>query len=130
MKMRIARWMGGMGLGTLVVAGLFVAPALQAQDRVAHALVKRAPVAMRGGIGIFTPAAADPKLAAVLSRSGLPETGFRFTPSESPRGISRAVTVAVRARSTRAVASADRTAAPAQLSLAPIAYNLGVSVGW
>lgn len=129
--MRLVRWMGGIGLGTLAVAGLFVAPALQAQERAAPRLVtKRAPMAMRGGIGIFTPAAADPKLAAVLSRSGLPETGFRFTPSESHRGISRAVTVAVRARSTRAVASADRTAVPAPLSLAPIAYNLGVSVGW
>lgn len=129
--MRLARWAGGIGLGTLAVAGLLVAPALQAQERAASRIAaKHAPVAMRGGIGIFTPAAADPKLAAVLSRSGLPETGFRFTPSESHRGISRAVTVAVRARSTRAVASTDRAAVPAQLSLAPIAYNLGVSVGW
>ncbi len=129
--MRLARWMGGIGLGTLVVAGLFVAPALQAQDRpVARLAAKRAP-AMSGGIGVFTPAAADPKLAAVLARSGLPESGFRFTPSESRRGGSRAVTVAVRASSTRAVASNARTAAaPATLSLAPIAYNLGVSVGW
>lgn len=127
--MRIARWIGGMGLGTLAVAGLFVAPALKAQERAVRIAPRSQVSAMRGGLGIFTPAAADPKLAAVLSRSGLPDTGFRFTPSDSRRGASRAVTVAVRARSTRAVASNDRTA-PATLSLAPIAYNLGVSVGW
>lgn len=126
--MRIARWMWGMGLGTLAVAGLFVAPSLQAQES-QQRLVKRQSPGVRGGIGIFTPAAADPKLAAVLARSGLPDSGFRFTPSESRRG-SRALTVAVRARSTRALASVDRAAQPATLSLAPIAYNLGVSVGW
>jgi hypothetical protein len=118
-----------MGLGTLAVAGLFVAPALQAQERNVRPAAHSQPMAMRGGLGIFTPAAADPKLAAVLSRSGLPDTGFRFTPSESRRAPSRAVTVAVRARTTRAVASND-TVQPATLRLAPIAYNLGVSVGW
>jgi hypothetical protein len=134
MEMRVARWMGGIGLGTLVVAGLFVAPAFQAnaQDRAVRPAIRSQASATHsgGGLGIFTPAAADPRLAAVLSRSGLPETGFRFTPSESRRGASRAVTVAVRARSTRALASNDRVTTPATISLAPIAYNLGVSVGW
>lgn len=128
--MRLARWIGGMGLGTLAVAGLFVAPALQAQSGDSRLSAKRPAMTMRGGVGLFTPAAADPKLAAVMARSGLPDTGFRFTPSESRRGSSRAVTVAVRARSTRAVASNTRIAEPAALSLAPIAYNLGASVGW
>ena len=127
--MRFARWMWGMGLGTLGVAGLLVAPSLQAQESGQQRLVKHQELGFRGGIGIFTPAAADPKLAAVLSRSGLPETGFRFTPSESRR-VGNAVTVAVRARSTRAIANTERAAQPASLSLAPIAYNLGVSVGW
>jgi hypothetical protein len=127
--MRLARWMGGIGLGTLCVAGLFVAPALQAQERAVRAASHSQASAMRG-LGIFTPAAADPKLAALLSRSGLPDTGFSFTPSESRRGTGHAVTVAVRARSTRALASNSRVAAPATVSLAPIAYNLGVSVGW
>lgn len=129
--MQLARWIGGMGLGTLAVAGLFVAPALQAQARGGVRPVARAQItSIRSGLGIFTPAAADPKLAAVLAHSGLPDTGFSFTPSESRHGASRAVTVAVRARSTRAVASNDRIAAPATINLAPIAYNLGVSVGW
>jgi hypothetical protein len=125
--------MAGIGTGTLAVAGLILAPALQAQE--SHAPRKSAvsrTVPVRG-IGIFTPASADPQLAAVLARSGLPESGFRFTPSDSRRSGNRAVTVAVRARSTRAaVASTDRAtaAAPAPVALAPIAYNLGVSVGW
>jgi hypothetical protein len=133
--MRVKRAMLGMGLGVLCAFGAMLAPALQAQEsgRSDRAVAKRAmPVSVRGGIGSFTPAAADPKLAAVLARSGLPETGFRFTPSESRRGAGRAVTVAVRARSNRAVRSADRTetASAAPVSLMPIAYNLGVSVGW
>lgn len=121
-----------MGVGAICAAAAFVAPALQAQEggRAERAYAKRPATALRSGLGTFTPAAADPKLAAILARSGLPESGFRFTPSESRRG-GRAVTVAVRARSTRsaAIARSDVIAA-APVSLAPIAYNLGVSVGW
>lgn len=130
--MRIGRWIAGIGTGTLAVAGLILAPALQAQEsRVSHSPAAKRTVAVRG-IGIFTPAAADPRLAAVLARSGLPESGFSFTPSDSRRTGNRAVTVAVRAHSTRTVAAAptNDAAAPAAVSLAPIAYNLGVSVGW
>ena len=130
--MRLSRWMMSLGLGAVCAAGTLLAPALQAQEnsRAARSYASR-PVAVRGGLGTFTPAAADPKLAAVLARSGLPESGFRFTPSDS-RGANRAVTVAVRARSVRGVRAADRTqvAAISPVSVAPIAYNLGVSVGW
>jgi hypothetical protein len=133
MKMRLARWATVMGLGAICAAGAFVAPALQAQEgnRVERGYAKRAATGLRSGMGTFTPAAADPKLAAILARSGLPEAGFRFTPSESRRG-GRAVTVAVRARSTRTAAIASRSdvIAATPVSLAPIAYNLGVSVGW
>ncbi|WP_346770438.1 hypothetical protein [Sphingomonas sp. AOB5] len=124
--MRLGRAIAGIGVGALGAAALFVAPAIQAQENRAVVSAKRAPV--RSGIGIFTPAAADPKLAAVLSRSGLPESSFRFTPSANRTGNNRTVMVAVRARSTRNAVVADRTAPT--VSLAPIAYNLGVSVGW
>ena len=83
-----------------------------------------------GGIGSYTPASADPRLAAVLGRAGMASSGFRFTPSVADRGTSRAVTVAVRARSNRAVAVADRSVPTSPVALAPIAYNLGVAVGW
>ena len=129
--MRVARTILGAGLGVLCTAGALIAPSLQAQEsRGDRMAAKRPAVSVRGGIGTFTPAAADPKLAAVLARSGLPESGFRFTPSEARRS-SRAVTVAVRARSARALRSdRDAIAAAPSVSLTPIAYNLGVSVGW
>lgn len=120
-----------MGVGAICAAAAFVAPALQAQEgsRAERGYAKRVATAPRGGLGTFTPAAADPKLAAILARSGLPESGFRFTPSESRRS-GRAVTVAVRARSTRTAVARNDVIAAAPVSLAPIAYNLGVSVGW
>jgi hypothetical protein len=131
MKMRLGRWMSGIGLGALALTGLLVTSTLHAQENRTTRVVKRQVSGNAGGIGVFTPAAADPKLAAMLARSGLPESGFRFTPSESRRIGSQAVTVAVRARSTRVVPVAERAnPAPVPLSLAPIAYNLGVSVGW
>jgi hypothetical protein len=116
----------------LVAAGIAV-PALGAPDRGTHAKPRPSlTLGMAGGIGSFTPAAADPKLAAALARSGLGESGFRFTPSEANDDGSDPVTVAIRARSSRSSKeSASRTVAPSStVSVAPIAYNLGVSVGW
>ncbi|MDC7811830.1 hypothetical protein [Sphingomonas koreensis] len=131
--MSVRRLMTGIGIGALGAAGVVVAPALLAQTAPQQqrlAVTKRA--ASIGSIGTFTPAAADPKLAAVLARTGLGGNGFRFTPADSARATSRSVTVAVRARTARpAAALADRgAAAPAAVTLQPIAYNLGMSVGW
>lgn len=131
--MRLVRWMSGLGLGALCATALLVAPALQAQerDRPLKATVRATTPSLRG-LGGFTPAAADPKLAAVLARSGLGDKDFHFTPADSRLGVTRSVTIAVRARSTRGVETASRTptAKPASVSLAPIAYNLGVAVSW
>ena len=109
-----------------IAAAIAIAPAIGASepDRVA---TKR-PVASRA-LGGFTPAAADPRLAAAFARSGLGASEFRFTPSENRQG-NRPVTVAVRARSSQ-IADAGRAAAVAPtVGLVPVAYNLGVSVGW
>ncbi len=126
------RWMAGLGLGALIAAGVAVAPALQARESGVAAMEPSR--SMIRSIDSFTPAAADPKLAAVLAQSGMAERGFRFTPSASRRPANRAVTVAVRARTNRTVGEAERSRAaaaqPESLSLAPIAYNLGASVGW
>ncbi|NIJ07386.1 hypothetical protein FHS31_000982 [Sphingomonas vulcanisoli] len=91
----------------------------------------RAPAPMLS-FGAFTPAAADPRLAAAFARNGLGTANFqggafRFTPSISG-GKRRAITVAVRAR---AVGRTDAGKA-LQISpeIAPSAYSLGVSVGW
>jgi hypothetical protein len=84
------------------------------------------------GIGSFTPAAADPRRAALAGFTGFSSSGFRFTPSATIGGR-RAVTVAVRARAVNARIEAQRAGIitnVANLSLAPSAYNLGVSIGW
>lgn len=118
--------------GVLATAGAMVAPAFGATEQTRS--VRAAPSTPSRISGSFTPAAADPRLAAAFARSGLDVGGFRFTPAES-RGDKRAVTVAVRARSTGSGATsfaASRIASgnAATVGMAPIAYNLGVSVGW
>lgn len=115
------------GGGTALCAALLaVAPAIGAPET----LKRITPQSLRGGIGTFTPAAADPRLAAALSRSGMNASGFRFTPVAAI-GKNRAVTVAVRARTGGASAVSDAGApAAANIGIAPVAYNLGVGVGW
>jgi hypothetical protein len=125
------RWaITGLVSGALCVAALAAVPAIGASS--GRLLVKRAAV-MRGGIGSFTPAAADPRLAAALARTGLTSSGFRFTPAASADGRARAVTVAVRARSStseRSIGERVGIAAAPSIGIAPVAYNLGVGVGW
>lgn len=128
--MRFARKALGAGLGTISVAALILAPALRAQEAHGSHAVRTQPIGTIAEFGSFTPAAADPKLAAVLARSGLPQASFRFTPSESRRS-SNAVTLAIRSNSTRTAVAADRANPdPEPVALAPVAYNLGVTVGW
>jgi hypothetical protein len=126
------RWLSGIALGALVGLGFTVAPALGASETPAARFAAKRPVMTMRGIGSFTPASADPRLAAIFARGGLDTSGFRFTPSDTRRDGSHPVTVAIRARSARGVAVVDRTSPlPASTtSLTPIAYNLGVAVGW
>lgn len=125
--MRKSRIFAGIVAGALVAAGAIVAPAFGATETVRKAPAKR--LAARG-LGSFTPASADPRLAALFARGGLETRGFRFTPADAKNA--RAVTVAVRARTNRTAAVDERVAAPAAaaVGLAPIAYNLGLAVGW
>lgn len=116
----------GSVIGAGLLAGALVAPAIGATESDAKA-PPRAAAASRALSG-FTPAAADPRLAAMFARGGL-DGNFRFTPSETRRG-SQAVTVAVRARSNRALAENQAALTPPSIGLEPIAYNLGVAVGW
>ncbi len=125
MKLHLA--IAGFMTGVLSIAAISAA---SANDRF---LLKRPAVSgLRGGIGTFTPAAGDPRLAAALARSGIDNTGFRFTPSAASDGRNRAVRVAVRARTTPREVASDRLApgATASIGVAPVAYNLGVGVGW
>jgi hypothetical protein len=112
-------------VGALGVAAAFAMPALGAPDSAQKAGARRA-----GPTQIFfTPASADPKLAALIARSGLGSAAFRFTPADSPadsRGVRRPVDLSMSARSAKAgvvtLRGGDINASP--VGVAPIAYNL------
>lgn len=128
--MSVRRIVAGIGIGAVAATAFISTPALLAQSAPEQQRIAQKRAASATSIGSFTPASADPRLAAALARSGLTGNGFRFTPADSARTNSRSVTVAVRARNSRPT-SADRgEAALAAVTLQPIAYNLGVSVGW
>jgi hypothetical protein len=85
-------------------------------------------------ISSFTPANADPKLAASLAGKGLALGDFKFTPAPA-KGRPSQVRVAIRARTLAPaqtqVAIAQKPAQPeAVAALTPTGYNLGMAVGW
>jgi hypothetical protein len=127
-SMAAGRAIATVTVGAMIAAGVALAPATGAPQEGRTA--KRVAPLTRG-IGSFTPAAGDPKLAAALAAAGVDGNGFRFTPSEARRNGKRPITVAVRARSNSTRGQAERVAAAApNVGLTPIAYNLGVAVGW
>lgn len=94
----------------------------------------------RGGIGSFTPASVDPRLASRISVSTLARSPlFKFTPAASQNRANRAVTVAVRVdsqtasaisvRQTLASAAAQPGLAP-PVRIAPSAFSLGLARGY
>ncbi len=125
----------GTALAAFVAATILAVPAFGAPDN--RSVLRRAAVSLPGDFGVFTPAAADPRVASLYARGGLLNRGFRFTPIAL--GKNRAVTVAVRAASSRqAPVAIDRTesralvAAPVatNIGVQPESYSLGASVGW
>lgn len=133
--MILGRWAAMTTGGCAIALALAFTPALSAPGDLRTAK-PRATSAQRGDLGTFTPANGDPRLAAVLARSGLGSSGFRFTPATTSVRLNRSVTVAVRARSGAGAVLSERAAlinpAPGSgvSALTPIAYNLGVAVGW
>lgn len=82
----------------------------------------------------FTPAQADPRLAAALANRPALGSDFRFTPAASKRRPSQ-IRIAIRARAVPATPASARArelgAAPTMASaLTPATYNLGAAVGW
>lgn len=135
--MGVARLLAVGTVGAFAASLVALAPATGAPTR-ANAIKARAVPAGRigviqTGIGSFTPASADPQLAAALSRSGISANAFQFTPAASLR-VNRSVTVAVRARTNIGPVQQPQQVAlvaPAAASaIAPVAYNLGLSLGW
>jgi hypothetical protein len=119
------------GGASLVALALMLAPA-----SATNAQQKASPRAGPSlSAGSFTPAVADPRLAAALQRRGVQSGNFRFTPSAAATERNQSVRVAVRARAgtpvdaARSVAEATPAAAPVT-AITPTSYNLGVAVGW
>jgi hypothetical protein len=127
--LRIAHRKEARVVAALAAAGLVLTPAFAAST----AKKRPAPVAVSfDPISSFTPANADPKLAASLAGRGLSLTDFKFTPAAA-KGRPSQVRVAIRARVPGAspiqVASAANV--PTTINaLTPTSYNLGVAVGW
>lgn len=116
-------------VAAVAAVGLVLTPAFAATN------AKKRPPAVSlsfDSLSSFTPANADPKLAAALAGKSLSLTDFKFTPAPA-KGRPSQVRVAIRARvnapadNAMAAATAPTTAVN---SLAPASYNLGVAVGW
>lgn len=116
---------GGVSLAAI---SLLLAPALAATTQNQNIVKPRPGPSL--SIGGFTPAVADPRLAAELARRGLPSGSFRFTPTTGSRDKSKAVKVAVRAKASTPAEAVRSVAGSAVTAITPTAYNLGVSVGW
>ena len=83
-------------------------------------------------IASFTPASADPRLAAAFA--GRPSIGdFKFTPAPA-KGRPSQLRVAIRARADSAAqvraAEAASVSSASPVALTPASYYLGVAVGW
>ncbi len=111
----------------LGAAGLLLSPALAATSS------NKRPPAIAVSISpdfTFTPASADPRLAAAFSGRDSQDLGnFKFTPAAA-KGRPSQIRVAIRARATNPQEVASNGSGSPVGALAPVSYNLGVAVGW
>jgi hypothetical protein len=123
-KSRRARW-----VAAVAAAGLVLTPAFAATTS------KKRPAAVSlsfDSLPSFTPANADPKLAAALAGKSLSLSDFTFTPAPA-KGRPSQLRVAIRARvATPTDARVAQASIPtaAVSALTPTTYNLGLAVGW
>ena len=80
-------------------------------------------------ISTFTPASADPRLAAMFAGRGTSIADFKFTPA-APKGRPSQLRVAVRARAATPARPVEVAVASPITGLAPAQYDLGLAVGW
>ncbi len=113
-------------VAAFAAAGLVLTPTLaagQAKKRAPAVAVSFDPVST------FTPATADPRLAAAFAGRGSSLADFKFTPAPA-KGRPSQVRVAIRARAD-SPGTSDAAALQSSASvLTPASYNLGVAVGW
>lgn len=125
----LAKTKHGKLAAALAAAGLVLTPAFAATSS-----GKRAPAVSLSfdSMSSFTPANADPRLAAALAGKSLSLADFRFTPAPA-KGRPSQVRVAIRARvnaSTEVALAQGGAPTAAVNALTPTSYNLGVAVGW
>ncbi len=79
----------------------------------------------------FTPASADPRLAAAFAGRSATIEDFKFTPAAA-KGRPSQIRVAVRARGVAPAPgrTVEVAAAPIASSLTPASFSLGAAVGW
>ena len=109
----------------LAAAGLVLTPAFAAGE------TKKRPPAIAVSfdpVATFTPANADPRLAAAFAGRSGSLSDFKFTPAAA-KGRPSQVRVAIRARADTGTRVADASALAVN-ALTPASYNLGVAVGW
>ncbi len=127
--LRLAKSREAKVAAALAAAGLALTPAFATADG------KKRPAAVSltfDGLSSFTPANADPKLAAALAGKSLSLNDFKFTPAPA-KGRPSQVRVAVRARVAEPTEAAVQQASAPETTvtaLTPTSYNLGVAVGW
>lgn len=123
---------GAVGSAAIAALVLVLTPALAASNPAQKPKKLRSAPSFL--VGSFTPAVADPRLAAEFARrGGLQPGSFRFTPSSASPDKSKAVKVAVRARAAtprQAARILSETSASPVTAITPTAYNLGLAVGW
>lgn len=113
-------------VAAFAAAGLLLPPAVALGQT-----AKRRPSAVAlsfDPISSFTPANADPKLAAALGSRSASLADFRFTPAAA-KGRPSQVRVAIRARAATP-RMADASVPATVTKVTPASYNLGVAVGW
>jgi hypothetical protein len=82
-------------------------------------------------IATFTPASADPRLAAAFAGRGAATESFKFTPAAA-KGRPSQIRVAVRARGLSPVRNrpVEVATTPVANAITPASFSLGASVGW
>jgi hypothetical protein len=127
--LKIARRKEARILAVLAVGSLVLSPAIAAGP----SATKRPPAVSVSfdPISSFTPANADPRLAAALAGRGLSLSDMKFTPAPA-KGRPSQLRVAIRARAAgpSTALAANAFGSPTVSALTPSSYNLGVAVGW
>lgn len=117
-------------LTATAVAGFVLSPAIAADQSKRRAPAISISIDPASG---FTPAVADPRLAAAFAGRAPSLTDFKFTPAAAKSRPSQ-VRVAIRAKANspakvRIADGASDSASPIG-AITPASYNLGVAIGW